>query len=184
LIHGAAGGVGTFAVQIARLLGAEVTGLCSTRNLEMVGSLGAHHVIDYTKEDFTRSGQRYDLILGINGNRSIYDYQRALTPRGKYFMVGGSDKQIFQSMLLGPMLSSREGQSFRMFPAMSNQVDLMVIKELIEAGKIKPVIDRCFPFSEVPDAMRYIGEGHARAKIVVTVVQSKSAPPRQTWHQV
>ena len=125
LIHGAAGGVGTFAVQIAKQLGAEVTGLCSTRNLDLIRSLGADHVIDYTKEDFARNGQQYDLILGINGNRSIYDYRRALTPQGKYLMVGGSDKQIFQTMLLGPMLSSKEGQNFRIFPAISNQTDLM-----------------------------------------------------------
>jgi NADPH:quinone reductase-like Zn-dependent oxidoreductase len=169
LIHGAAGGVGTFAVQIAKLLGAEVTVVCSTRNLDLVRSLGADHVIDYTKEDFAHNGQRYDLILGINGNRSIYDYRRGLTPRGKYLMVGGSNKQIFQSMLLGPMLSRNGGQTFHMFPARANQADLMVIKELIEAGKVKPVIDRRYLLSETPDAMRYIGVGHARAKIVITV---------------
>lgn len=172
LIHGAAGGVGTFAVQIAKLLGAEVTGVCSTRNLDLIRSLGADHVIDYTKEDFAHNGQRYDLILGINGNRSIFDYRRALTTGGKYLMVGGSNKQIFQSMLLGPMVSRNGGQTFRMFPAMANQADLMFIKELIEAGKIKPIIDRRYLLSETPDAMRYIGEGHARAKIVIVVVPS------------
>lgn len=169
LIHGAAGGVGTFAVQLARYLGAEVIGLCSTKNIDMVRALGADHVIDYTKEDFVNNGQRYDLILGINGNRSIYDFRRALTPQGKYLMVGGSDKQIFQAMLLGPILSKRGGQSFSMFPAKANQTDLMFIKELIEAGKIKPVIDQRYYLSETPDAMRYIGEGHARAKIVINV---------------
>jgi NADPH:quinone reductase-like Zn-dependent oxidoreductase len=169
LIHGAAGGVGTFAVQIAKLMGAEVTGLCSTRNLELAHSLGADHVIDYTKEDFARKGQRYDLILGINGNRSIYDYREALTPHGKYFMVGGSDKQIFQSIFLGPILSRRGGQTLGMFPAKASLTDLLYIKELVEAGKIKPVIDRRYPLHETPDAMRYIGEGHARAKIVITV---------------
>jgi NADPH:quinone reductase-like Zn-dependent oxidoreductase len=169
LIHGAAGGVGTFAVQIAKLLGAEVTGLCSTRNLDLVRSLGADHLIDYTKEDFAHSRQRFDLILGINGNRSIFDYRRALTSRGKYFMVGGSDKQIFQTMILGPMLSSNGGQTFAMFPAKASQKDLIHLKDLIEAGKIKPVIDRLYPLSETPEAMRYIGEGHARAKIVITV---------------
>lgn len=169
LIHGAAGGVGTFAVQLAKLFGAEVTGVCSTKNVDLVRSLGADHVIDYTKEDFAVSGLRYDLILGINGNRSIYDYRRALTPQGKYFMIGGSDKQIFQSMFLGPILSGNGGQTFKMFPAKISQTDLMCIKELIEAGKLKPVIDRCYPLSEIPDAMRYIGEGHARAKIVIKV---------------
>jgi NADPH:quinone reductase-like Zn-dependent oxidoreductase len=169
LIHGAAGGVGTFAVQIAKMMGAEVTGLCSTHNLELVRSLGADHVIDYAKEDFASNGQRYDLILGINGNRSIYDYRRALAPLGTYFMVGGSDKQIFQSMLLGPILSRRRGQSFAIFPAHANQTDLMYIKELVEAGKIKPIIDRRYLLKETPDAMRYIGEGHARGKIVITV---------------
>ena len=106
LIHGAAGGVGTFAVQIAKLLGAEVTGVCSTRNIDLVRSLGADHVIDYTKEGLSSTGQLYDLILGINGNRSIFDYRRALNPQGKYFMVGGLDKQIFQAMILGPLLSA------------------------------------------------------------------------------
>jgi NADPH:quinone reductase-like Zn-dependent oxidoreductase len=169
LIHGAAGGVGTFAVQIAKLFGAEVTGICSARNLELVRSLGAEHVIDYTKEDFARNGQQHDLIMGINGNRSIYDYRRALTPQGKYLMVGGSDKQIFQTMLLGPMLSKKGGQTFEMFPARSNQADLMVIKGLIETGKIRPVIDKRYSLNEVPEAMRYLGEGHPRAKVVITV---------------
>lgn len=169
LIHGAAGGVGLFAVQIAKLLGAEVTGLCSTRNLDLVRSLGADHVIDYTKEDFAQTRNRYDLILGINGNRSIYDYRRALTPQGKYFMIGGSDKQIFQSIFFGPILSRKGGQTLNMFPAKASQKDLIHLKDLFEAGKIKPVIDRRYILSETPDAMRYLGEGHARAKIVITV---------------
>lgn len=170
LIHGAAGRVGTFAVQIAKYLGVEVTGLCSTRNIDMVRSLGADHVIDYTKEDFSTNGQRYNLILGINGNRSIYDFRRALTPQGKYFMVGGSDKQIFQSLFLGPVLSRRGGQTLGMFPAKANQKDLMYLKELIEVGKIKPAIDRRYLLSETREAMRYIGEGHPRAKIIINVV--------------
>jgi NADPH:quinone reductase-like Zn-dependent oxidoreductase len=169
LIHGAAGGVGIFAVQIAKLMGADVTAVCSTRNLDLVRSLGADQVIDYTKEDFTQNRERYDLILGINGNRSIYDYRRVLSPGGKYLMVGGSDKQLFQSIFLGPMLSKKGGQSFQLFPAKANQKDLMFLKELIEAGKIKPVIDRRYSLRETPDAMRYIGGGHARAKIVITV---------------
>ena len=170
LIHGAAGGVGTFAVQIAKLLGAEVTGVCSTRNIDLVRSLGADHVIDYTKEDFVQTGNKYDLILGINGNRSIYDYRKALTPCGKYFMIGGSDKQIFQAMVIGPGLKGSTDQKLGGFAAETNQKDLISIKDWIEAGKLKPVIDRRYPLSEVPDAMRYIGEGHARAKIVINVI--------------
>jgi NADPH:quinone reductase-like Zn-dependent oxidoreductase len=174
LIHGAAGRVGTFAVQIAKLMGADVTGVCSARNLDLVRSLGADQVIDYTKEDFAPNGQRYDLILGINGNCSIYDYRRALTTQGKYLMVGGSSNQIFQTMLLGLMLSNKNGQTLGMFPAKSSQKDLIHIKELIEAGKIKPVIDRRYLLGETPDAMQYIGEGHARAKIVIVVVPSNN----------
>ncbi len=170
LIHGAAGGVGTFAIQFAKLMGAEVTALCSTRNLDLAHSLGADHVIDYTKEDFAVMAPKFDLILGINGDRSIYDYRRALAPRGIYLMVGGSDKQIFQAMFLGPFLSSRNGQSFRMFPAETRQADLEYVKELVEAGTIKPVIDRVYPLSETPEAMRYIGAGHVRGKIVISVI--------------
>jgi NADPH:quinone reductase-like Zn-dependent oxidoreductase len=174
LIHGAAGGVGTYAVQIAKLLGAEVTGVCSTRNLDLVRSLGADHVIDYTREDFAINSQHYDLILGINGNRSIYDYRKALTPQGKYLMVGGSDKQIFQAMLLGPMLSSKGGRTVGIFPAKSNQKDLVELKALVETGKIKPIIEKTYPLSEAPEAMRYIGSGHVRAKIVINVVPAKN----------
>jgi NADPH:quinone reductase-like Zn-dependent oxidoreductase len=169
LIHGAAGGVGTFAVQLAKYYGAEVTGVCSTRNVELVKSLGADHMIDYTREDFTQSGQQYDLIVAINGNRSIYDYRRALKPQGMYFMAGGSDKQIFQALLLGSLLSRKGGQKYGSFSAKVNQIDMIFLKELLEAGKIKPVIDRRYPLSETADALRYIGEGHARAKIVIRV---------------
>jgi NADPH:quinone reductase-like Zn-dependent oxidoreductase len=171
LIHGASGGVGIFAVQIAKLLGAEVTSVCSTRNLDLVKSLGSDFVIDYTKEDFSHNDKKYDLILGINGNRSINDYQSALSPQGQYIMIGGSDKQIFQALISGPILSKNNGQKLGGFTAESSQKDLIYLKELIEIGKIKPVIDRCYPLNQTPDAMRYIGEGHARAKIVISVGQ-------------
>ena len=168
LIYGASGGIGTFAVQIAKSFGAEVTGVCSTRNLDLVRSIGADHVIDYTKEDFTQNGQAYDLILATAGYRSIFDYKRALSPEGYYVATGGSMAQIFQPMLLGPWLSSggRKMTSLAMKPDKS---DLNFIKELIEAGKVVPVIDKSFPLNELPAALRYYGEGHTRGKVVITV---------------
>jgi NADPH:quinone reductase-like Zn-dependent oxidoreductase len=170
LIHGAAGGVGTFAVQLARMFGAEVTAVCSARNIDLVRSLGADHVIDYSGEDFTRNGQTYDLVLGINGNRSIQDYRRVLKPGGRYFMVGGSDKQIFQALLLGPFLSRGQGQKLGGFTSSCSRQDLQYLKELLEAGKIKPVIDRTYPLEQAAEAMRYVGSGHPRAKVVLSVV--------------
>lgn len=168
LINGASGGVGTYAVQIAKALGAEVTGVCSTGKMEMVAGLGADHVIDYTREDFTQSGQRYDLIFAVNGNRSIFDYKRALGPQGIYVMGGGSMKQLAQAALLGPLLS-RGGVKMGNMLAKPDQKDLAFVAELIEAGKVAPVIDRRYALHQVPDAMRYLGEGHARGKIVITV---------------
>ncbi len=170
LIHGASGGVGTFAVQIARSFGAEVTAVCSPRNLEMARSIGAAHVIDYTKENFTRSGQSYDLILAVNGYHPILDYRRALTPGGIYVAAGGSLSQIFQAMLLGPLLSRIGGRKLKfMGIAATNQKDLLVIRELLEAGKVVPVIDAGYPLSGVPEAVRYILEKHASGKVVITV---------------
>jgi NADPH:quinone reductase-like Zn-dependent oxidoreductase len=168
LIYGASGGIGTFAVQIAKSFGAEVTGVCSTRNLELVRSIGAEHVIDYTKEDFAHNGKRYDLILATAGYRSIFDYQRALSPKGNYVATGGSMAQVFQPMLLGPWLSTggRKMSNLAMKP---NKKDLTFIKELIEAGKVTPVIDKSFPLSELPEALRYYGEGHSRGKVVITM---------------
>lgn len=170
LIHGAAGGVGTYAVQIAKHMGAEVTAVCSTRNIDMVRSLGADRIIDYTKEDFAADGSQYNLILGVNGNRSLNDYRNALAPGGTYLMVGGSDRQIFQAMLLGGILGGRNGQKLGIFPAKNSRDDLLVIKEWVEAGKIKPVIDRQYTLEETPEAMRVIGTGHARAKLVINVI--------------
>lgn len=169
LINGASGGVGTFAVQIAKWFGAEVTAVCSTRNLDQARSLGADHVIDYTKEDFTQSGRQYDLILGANGYHSLSAYKRALTPRGVYVMAGGSMAQIFQAMLLGSWMSKTGGKKMGGVSAKPNQEDLAFLKGLLEAGKIVPVIDRRYPLRETADALRYLGEGHARGKVVITM---------------
>ena len=169
LINGASGGVGTFAVQIAKSFGAEVTAVCSTRNLDMARSIGADHVIDYTQEDFTKSGQRYDLILAANGYHPISDYKRALRPQGVYVCSGGSLAQIFQSMLLGPLMSRSGGKRMGNLLHRQNAGDLMVMKGLLESGKVVPVIDRRYPLSEVPEAFRYFGEGHARGKVVITM---------------
>ncbi|MDO8412288.1 MAG: NAD(P)-dependent alcohol dehydrogenase [Gallionellaceae bacterium] len=169
LINGASGGVGTFAVQIAKYFGAEVTAVCSTGNMDMARSLGAHHVIDYTQEDFTRSGRQYDLILGMNGFRSIFDYKRALSRRGVYVMTGGSTAQLFQAMLLGPWLSMAGSKKMRTLSSKPNQQDLLFLKDLLESGKIKPVIDRCYRLSEVPEAIRYVETGHAKGKVVISV---------------
>ena len=169
LINGASGGVGTFAVQIAKSFGAEVTGVCSTRNLDMVRSIGADHVIDYTQEDFTQNGQRYDLIMATNGYHSISDYARALSPKGIYVMTGGSGAQMFQAMLLGPWISMTGNKKMGNLLMKPNNKDLVFLKELLEAGKIAPVIDRRYPLSEVAEAIRYLEEGHARGKVVITV---------------
>ena len=170
LINGASGGVGTFAVQIAKSYGAEVTGVCSTRKLDMVRSIGADHVIDYTQEDFTKSGQLYDLIFDIAAYRSIFDFKRALSPQGKYIFTGGSMARFLQVMLLGPLLSLSGGKKLgSMGWAKPSQKDFTFLSELLETGKIVPVIDRRFPLSEVPEALRYYGEGHAQGKLVIAV---------------
>lgn len=168
-INGASGGVGTFAVQIAKSFGAEVTAVCSARNLEQARSLGADHVVDYAKEDFTQNGQQYDLILAANGYHPISAYQRALTPTGIYVMAGGAPKQMFQALLLGPWKSRKGGKEIKIVTAKPNQKDLLVMKGLIEAGKVIPVIDRCYPLSEAVEAFRYLGKGHARGKVVIAM---------------
>jgi NADPH:quinone reductase-like Zn-dependent oxidoreductase len=172
LINGASGGVGTYAVQIAKSFGTEVTAVCSTRNMEMVRSIGADHVIDYTKEDFTQNGQQYDLILAVNGYHPISDYRRVLSPEGIYVAAGGSMAQSFQGMLIGPFISMTGSKTMGGMMVKPNQNDLVFMKELLEAGKVVPVIDRRCPLSEVADAFRYIGEGHAIGKVVVTVAQN------------
>jgi NADPH:quinone reductase-like Zn-dependent oxidoreductase len=173
LINGASGGVGTFAVQFAKAFGAEVTAVCSTKNVEVARSIGADHVIDYTKEDFAKNGKKYDLIFATNGNRSISDYRRALTPNGIYVQTGGSMTQMTQAMIQGPWISRTSSQKMgNMGVAKPNKKDLITIKELLEAGKVKPVIDRCYPLSQVADAIRYLEEGHAQGKVVITVAQN------------
>ncbi len=169
LINGASGGVGTFAVQIAKAFGAEVTAVCSTGKMDMVRSIGADHVIDYTKEDFTKNGQQYDLILAANGYHPLSAYQRALRPQGVYAMTGGTTAQMFEAMLLGPMRSKKGGQRLGNIMTKPNQKDLLVLKELIEAGKVTPVIDRRFPLHDVAGAIRYLETGHAAGKVVITI---------------
>jgi len=179
LINGAAGGVGTFAVQIAKAFGAEVTGVCSTRNVEMVRSIGADHVIDYTRGDFTRSGPSYDLILDSVGNHSLSDLRRVLTPEGTLVLVGGPDKGHW----LGPLadvleavvLSRFVSQKILPFLAHSSKDDLIVMKELLETGKVTPVIDRSYSLRDVPEAIRYLEEGHARGKVVIAVEHDSPA---------
>jgi NADPH:quinone reductase-like Zn-dependent oxidoreductase len=173
LIIGASGGVGTYAVQLAKAFGAEVTGVGSTTKLDMVRSIGAHHVIDYTHEDFAEGEQRYDVILEIGGNSSLSRLRRALTPKGTLVIaggetdgrwLGGTDRQL-RALLLAPFV----GQKLGTFISRENHADMIVLKQLIEAGKLTPVIDRTYPLSEVPEAIRYLEQGHARGKVVITV---------------
>ena len=169
LINGAGGGAGSFAVQLAKLDGAEVTGVDHTGKLDFLRSLGADQVIDYTREDFTKTGRQYDLILDLVAHRSVFAYQRALKPNGRYFAVGGSVATLLQIVLLGPWISRATGKHIRVLAVQRNQKDLLAITELCEVGKIVPVIDRRYPLSEVPEALRYLGEGHVKGKVVITV---------------
>jgi NADPH:quinone reductase-like Zn-dependent oxidoreductase len=172
VIIGASGGVGSFAVQIAKAFGAEVTGVCSTKSVDMVRSIGADHVIDYTQQDFTRTGQRYDLILEMAGNRSLSDLRRALTPKGTLVLVGGSGGRWFMGTgrtLRAVLVSPLVGQRLRSFFSKPKGADLVVLKELLEAGKLTPVIDRSFPLRETPEAIRYVGEQSTQGKTVITV---------------
>jgi NADPH:quinone reductase-like Zn-dependent oxidoreductase len=172
LINGAAGGVGTYAVQIARTLGAHVTGVCSTRNLDMVRSIGAENVIDYTREDFTRGGQRYDLIFDCIGNHSLSEFRRLLSPRGIYLIIGAGPGRWIDPLprAIGALLLSRfVSQSLFMFIARRRTEDLETLGRLIAEGQVKPVIDRRYRLSEVPEAIRYLETMHARGKVVITV---------------
>ena len=167
--------MGTFAVQIAKSYGADVTGVCSTRNLELVRSLGADHVIDYTKENFAKSEQRYDVILDNVPNHSLSECRRILTPKGKYVMIGGGGPnegrwigpfgRVIHTLLLSPFISQQMG----MMMADANQKDLTVLADMMQSGKVKPVIDRTYKLSEVPQAIRYLEEGHARGKVIISV---------------
>jgi NADPH:quinone reductase-like Zn-dependent oxidoreductase len=169
LINGAGGGAGMFAVQLAKLYGAEVTGVDNTGKLDFMRSLGADQVIDYTQEDFARNGKQYDLILDLIAHRSVFAYSRALRPGGSYFFVGGSVPTLFQILLLGPWIRRTTGKSIRLLAVRPNRKDLVAITELCEAGKVLPVIDRQYPLSEVPQALQYLGEGRARGKVVITL---------------
>lgn len=173
LINGASGGVGTFAVQIAKAFGSEVTAVCSSRNLEIARLIGADHVIDYTREDFTQSGQQYDLILAVNGYQPLAKYMHALSPHGIYVFVGGLPAQIFQSLFLAPLMSKRDGRKMTSCMQKANQNDLLFIRDLLECGKIKPVIDECYPLRKTPDAFRYFEKGHARGKVVIKILEKE-----------
>jgi NADPH:quinone reductase-like Zn-dependent oxidoreductase len=178
LIQGAGGGVGTFAVQIAKAFGADVTAVCGTRNLDVVRSLGADHIIDYTKEDFTKNGQRYDLILAANGYHPILDYRRSLSPNGVYVVVGGSFSQMLQALFFGTILNWFGSKKFRGMICRPTQADLEFLRELLESCKVVPAIDRCYPLSKLPEAIRYLMNGHAKGKVVITVAEQRaeSAP--------
>lgn len=171
LINGAAGGVGTFAVQVAKTFGAEVTAVCSTCNLEQARKLGADHVIDYTQEDFTKSGKQYDLIFAANGYHSLAKYKQALTSKGVYVMAGGKLRQMFEALLLGNWLSEKNGRRLGSVSAHMDLQDLLTLKEMLEAGKIAPVIDKRFPLCQTAEAMRYLGTGHARSKAVISMAE-------------
>jgi NADPH:quinone reductase-like Zn-dependent oxidoreductase len=170
LINGAGGGVGTFAVQIAKSRGAEVTGVDNASKLDMLRSIGADHVIDYTHGDFTKNGQRYDLILDVVASRSMLDYERALSPKGVFVLVGGSLPTMLQAVSLGPLISLTGSKRLGIVAwRPNNQEDLETLEELFAAGKVVPIIDRRYPLSEVPQALRYLGEGRAKGKVVITV---------------
>jgi NADPH:quinone reductase-like Zn-dependent oxidoreductase len=171
LINGAGGGAGSFAIQMAKYFGAEVTGVDNTEKLEMMRSIGADHVIDYTQEDFTRTGRRYDLILDFVAHRSIFNYRRALSPAGRYVMVGGFCVPILQALFLGPLMSMASSRKMGLLLAKTNK-DLEYINELIESGKVVPVIDTRYSLSEVPEAFRHLGEGHAKGKVVIDLGES------------
>jgi NADPH:quinone reductase-like Zn-dependent oxidoreductase len=173
LVNGAAGGVGTFVVQIAKASGAEVTGVCSTRNVEMVRSIGADKVIDYTQEDFTRAGQRYDVLVDLVGNRTLSERRRVLTRKGTLVAVGGPSKGRFMGPMAGwirmAVISPLVSQSLVFFMLQRNREDLVVVSEFLEAGSVSPVIDRTYPFSDIAEAFRYFEAGHAKGKVVITM---------------
>jgi NADPH:quinone reductase-like Zn-dependent oxidoreductase len=169
LINGAGGSAGVYAVQLAKLYGAEVTGVDNAFKIEFLRSLGADHVIDYTREDFTKNGKQYDLILDMIAHRSVFAYRRALAAQGAYFAVGGSVATLIQILLIGPWIRRRTGKNLSILMVPQNRKDLLSITELCEAGKVVPMIDKRYPLSEVPQALRYVVEGRARGKVVITL---------------
>ncbi|MBI5963747.1 MAG: NAD(P)-dependent alcohol dehydrogenase [Chloroflexi bacterium] len=173
LINGGGGGTGTFAIQIAKLAGAEVTGVDNTEKLELMKSIGADHVIDYTREDFTKNGKHYDLILDVIAHRSVFAYKRALKPNGSYFLAGGSVATMFQVLLLGSWIGKTTGRKIRVLMVETDAKDLVTMTELILSGKVKLVIDKHYSLSKTAEALRYLGEGHAKGKVVVTVEHNK-----------
>jgi len=174
LINGAGGGQGTYSVQLAKLFGAEVTGVDSTRKLEMMRAIGADHVIDYTKEDFNKNGQQYDLILDFVARRSIFDTKRSLSSNGKYVLIGGSMTTIFQTAFIGPLISITSSKKMGILGHRQNKKDLAYMIELHEAGKVVPVIDRTYPLRDVSEALRYLGEGQAKGKVVITTEKNNN----------
>ena len=171
LINGAGGSGGTVAVQLAKLQGAEVTGVDNAGKMEFLRSLGSDHVMDYTREDFTKSGKRFDIILDLIAHRSAFAYPRALKPNGTYFFTGGSLATLFQILILGPLIKRMTGKNVRMLVVPQNREDLNAITEYILAGKVRPAIDKTFPFDDIPEAMRYVSEGLAKGKVVITMEQ-------------
>lgn len=169
LINGASGGVGTFAIQIAKALGAEVTAVVGSRNVDLARQLGADLVLDHTREDFTQRDERYDLILAVNGYQPITAYRKTLRPGGAYVMAGGSTAQMLQTLLLGPWMSKKGGPRMAVLESKPSAADLAVVKAMLEAGTVTPVIDRTFTLGQVPDAIRHLEQGHPRGKVVVTV---------------
>lgn len=169
LIHGGSGGVGTFAVQIAKAFGAEVTTVVSTRNVDIAHALGSDYVMDYMKEKLDNKEQLYDLVIGINGSQRLSTYKHILQSGGRFIHVGGADSQMYQTMIIGPLISMTGNKKFTTFMQRPKQGDLIRMKELIEAGRVKPVIDRSFPLQEVPRALKYFEEGHSQGKVVITI---------------
>jgi NADPH:quinone reductase-like Zn-dependent oxidoreductase len=162
-------GAGTFAVQLAKFYGAEVTGVDNTGKLDFMRSLGADHVVDYTREDFTKNGNQYDLILDVVAHRPVFAYKRALRSNGRYFLAGGSVATIFQILLLGPFIGRTTGKVIRVLAVQPDPKDMVYVTELHDGGKVVPVIDRRYPLSEVPQALRYLGEGRSKGKVIITM---------------
>ncbi len=177
LIIGASGGNGTFAVQIAKAFGAQVTAVCSTRNIELVRSIGADHVIDYTQEDFAQNGEQYDLIIAMAGYRPLQDYERALCPGGIFVWAGGPLKGLFEAMALGSWVARKGDKKMTNLSHQPNQDDLVYMAGLMEAGKVKPVIDRCFPLEETAEAFRHYAAGRMQGKVVITVQEDSEQQP-------